>query len=222
MRPDEGPSPKLTSSEQLLQAWQNASWLKVIEVFGLDEDDNRRSKADEIWIRSPFMQEKKASLHLNSSMNVYKDFSSGEKRGDIGKFCQKMNMFQVGQWMLDEGISRLSPETLAGGGEHRDARVDPELEGSAQANQPIKIDLRPYLQLDHPEFARRGISPATCRYLECGFLPPRPGGGSSPLNGRLTCREILKKTYIVVEVSVSCGLRFLALFRSSPMGEVRL
>jgi 5S rRNA maturation endonuclease (ribonuclease M5) len=33
---------------------------------------------------------------------------------------------------------------------------------------------------------RRGISAATCRYLGCGFLPPRANGGSgSPLHSRL-------------------------------------
>jgi len=33
--------------------------------------------------------------------------------------------------------------------------------------------------------SRRGISAATCRYLGCGFLPPRTNGGSSsPLHSR--------------------------------------
>ncbi|HOO41941.1 MAG TPA: toprim domain-containing protein, partial [Syntrophales bacterium] len=43
-----------------------------------------------------------------------------------------------------------------------------------------------YLRCDHPELSRRGISSGTCRYLGCGFLPPRTNGGeSSPLHSRL-------------------------------------
>ena len=62
----------------------------------------------------------------------------------------------------------------------------PEALPSKKSNPAIKIDLRRYLRVDHPELQRRGIDTGTCRYLGCGFLPQRtqakPG---SPLNGRL-------------------------------------
>ena len=38
----------IISREQLPQIWRQASWLKVIEVFGLSVDDKRRSRDDEI------------------------------------------------------------------------------------------------------------------------------------------------------------------------------
>ncbi len=54
------------------------------------------------------------------------------------------------------------------------------------ANRPVDVDLRPYLRSDHPEWGRRGVSAATCRYLGCGFLPHRTEvKASSPLDARL-------------------------------------
>lgn len=50
----------IISREQLPDVWQNASWPKVIEVFGLEPE--RRGKSDEIWLKSPFSDEDKASL----------------------------------------------------------------------------------------------------------------------------------------------------------------
>ena len=55
-----------------------------------------------------------------------------------------------------------------------------------EENRPITVDLRRWLQPQHPELRRRQVSEATCRYLGCGFLPERPKGTAhSPLNGRL-------------------------------------
>jgi len=67
------------------------------------------------------------------------------------------------------------------------ARPKPKTDpGSPVANHAIEVDLRRYLRCDHPELSRRGVSSATCRYLGCGFLPPRTNGGSSsPLHSRL-------------------------------------
>ena len=48
------------SREQLPQVWQQASWLRVIEVFDLAVDPKRRRRDDEIWVKSPFTQEEKA------------------------------------------------------------------------------------------------------------------------------------------------------------------
>jgi hypothetical protein len=51
--------PKATVSEsrsidrqQLRRVWQQASWLKVIEVFQLSVDHERRGRDDEIWLKS--------------------------------------------------------------------------------------------------------------------------------------------------------------------------
>jgi 5S rRNA maturation endonuclease (ribonuclease M5) len=165
----------------------------VIEVFGLSVDDKRRSRDDEIWLKSPFTADSRASMHLSLSENIYKDFSSG-KGGGIMQFCREMlcrqgrqmSMFEVAQWMLAEGISQALPQTLSSCYEQRrsSATVGPAVLNNT--NPAIEVDLRPYLRTDHPEWGRRGISAATCRYLGCGFLPKRTGAkGASPLNSRL-------------------------------------
>jgi transposase/5S rRNA maturation endonuclease (ribonuclease M5) len=181
------------SCEQLAQVWQQASWLRVIERFDLSVEEKRRRRDDEIWLKSPFTGEEKASMHVSLSENIFKDFSSGQGGGII-QFCremlrrqgQEMTMFEVAQWMVDEGISTLSaPEPRK---DSRRAKKRPQAAKTATkgTNPAIKVDLRPYLHADHPQLHRRGISEATCRYLGCGFLPQRAQAKpSSPLNSRL-------------------------------------
>ena len=48
------------------------------------------------------------------------------------------------------------------------------------------MDLRRWLQTDHPVLKQRSVSSATCHYLGCGFLPEKAGRSTeSPLNGRI-------------------------------------
>jgi transposase/5S rRNA maturation endonuclease (ribonuclease M5) len=178
--------PETISREQLPQVWQQASWLRVIEAFELEVDHNRSRRDDEIWIKSPFTQEEKASMHVSLSENIFKDFSSG-KGGGIIQFCRdmlrlkgrEMTMFEVAQWMVAEGISVVDhPKSQS---TFIRAQQPVSLENT---NPAIKVDLRRYLRPDHPELGRRGISAATCRYLGCGFLPQR-AKTTSPLNSRL-------------------------------------
>lgn len=185
------PSPAI-DRQQLRQIWQQASWLRVIEAFQLSVDHQRRKRDDEIWLKSPFTQEQQASMHVSLSANVYKDFSSG-KGGGIIQFCRdmlrqqnrEMGMFEVAEWMVEKGISTAtwqapaSDPTRPPGPEHGPVCPNP-------ANRAIEVDLRRYLRSDHPELKRRAISAATCRYLGCGFLPPRANGKpGSPLQSRL-------------------------------------
>jgi transposase len=179
--------------QQLREVWQQASWQKVIEVFQLNVDHQRRSRDDEIWLRSPFTQEQRASMHVSLSANIYKDFSSGEGGGII-QFCREMlhqqgramSMFEVAEWMLAQGICQGMPPTPPAPDPKPQPGPVSRPTYSTSANRAIEIDLRRYLRSDHPELMRRGISAATCRYLGCGFLPPRANGGSgSPLHSRL-------------------------------------
>jgi len=174
--------------EQLPKIWQSASWEKVIDVFGLEVEEKRRSKPEEIWIKSPFTGEKTASLHLNLTENIFKDFSSGmgAKIGVLN-FCQDllglrgqaMNCYEVASWMVERGISAIdSPDTRS-----QVVKKHVQLSKEPEENKPIRVDLRPWLQPEHPELRRRLVSETTCRYLGCGFLPERAKG--SPLNGRL-------------------------------------
>jgi hypothetical protein len=168
----------------------------VIAVFHLTVDDKRGARDDEIWLKSPFTREEKASMHVSLSQNIYKDFSSG-KGGGIMQFCREMlrvqgremTMFEVAQWMVAEGISTVNnPKSLCAQKNQRAQQRQPTAgpASSKNTNRAIEIDLRRYLRPDHPEWHRRGISAATCRYLGSGFLPqPARGKASSPLNCRL-------------------------------------
>jgi 5S rRNA maturation endonuclease (ribonuclease M5) len=165
--------------------------LRVIEVFDLQVDSKRRCRDDEIWLKSPFTGEQKASMHVSLSQNIFKDFSSG-RGGGIMQFCRQMlreqgrqmTMLQVAQWMVAEGISTVDgiwPQSPCGYKNPLSAAAP-----STKTNPAIKIDLRRYLRPDHPELQHRGIGAWICRYLGCGFLPQRAQGKtSSPLNGRL-------------------------------------
>ena len=77
------------SHTQLSQVWEQASWLEVIRVFDLEVDHKKSRRDDEIWIKSPFTHEEKASMHVSLSENIFKDFSSG-KGGGIMQFCREM------------------------------------------------------------------------------------------------------------------------------------
>ena len=185
--------PRRINRQQFREVWQQASWRKVIEVFQLTVDHQRRSRDDEIWLRSPFTQEQRASMHVSLSANIYKDFSSG-KGGGIIQFCREMllqqgramSMFEAAEWMLAQGICRVMPRTSASPDPNVQTGQVSRPTDTASTNRAVEIDLRRYLRCDHPELTRRGISAATCRYLGCGFLPPRANGGSSsPLHSRL-------------------------------------
>jgi transposase/5S rRNA maturation endonuclease (ribonuclease M5) len=178
--------PKPMSRQPLREVWQHADWHKVIEVFQLNIDPQRSRRDDEIWLRSPFTHEQRASMHVSLSANVYKDFSSG-KGGGIIQFCREMlrqqgreiSMFETGEWMMAQGICSETPQIQTAAPVHRQT-------DAITLNRAIEVDLRRYLQPDHPELNRRGISTFTCRYLGCGYLPPRMNGGStSPLQARL-------------------------------------
>jgi transposase len=172
--------------QQLREVWQHARWRKVIDVFQLSVDQQRSSRDDEIWLRSPFTQEQRASMHVSLSANVYKDFSSG-KGGGIIQFCREMlrlqgremSMFETAEWMVAQGICTETAQIQTAVPVNRQT-------GAITVNRAIEVDLRRYLHCDHPELSRRGISAATCHYLGCGFLPPRTNGESkSPLHSRL-------------------------------------
>ena len=171
--------------EQLPKIWQMANWEKVIEVFGLEVDEKRRGKPDKIWIKSPFTGEKTASLHLNLTENIFKDFSSGlGAKCGVLNFCQDllglrgqtMNCYEVASWMMENGISNMDVSS-------QEVKQNVQVLKEPEENKPIRVDLRPWLQPQHLELRRRQVSEATCRYLGCGFLPERAKG--SPLNERL-------------------------------------
>ena len=130
--------------EQLPRIWQCASWEKVIDVFGLEVDETRRCKANETWIKSPFTGENTASLHLNLTENIFKDFSSGlGAKVGVLNFCQDllalrgqaMNCYEVASWMVENGIS--NPDIRSQGVKNRVLKSK-----EPTKNRPIRVDLR--------------------------------------------------------------------------------
>ena len=184
---------RVINRQQLREVWQQANWRKVIEVFQLNVDLQRRGRDDDIWLRSPFTEEHRASMHVSLSANVYKDFSSG-KGGGIIQFCREMlhhqgremSMFETAEWMVSQGICTATPQTPPVPKPKPQPNPVSRPTHRTSVNRTIEVDLRRYLRCDHPELMRRGISAATCHYLGCGFLPPRSNGESrSPLHSRL-------------------------------------
>jgi transposase len=172
------------SRKNLPQVWQNADWLKVMAVFGLEPQ--KQGKSDELWIKSPFTSEDNASLHVHLGKNIFKDFSSG-KGGGILNFCQdllgrqgrSMSCYQVADWMLENGISAIDQTEKA-------VKTKPTQPlNHPKENKPVKVDLRPFFKTNHGALEKRGISPKICQYVGCGYLPERTNGAQSPLNGRL-------------------------------------
>ena len=204
---------------QLPQIWEQASWHEVIKVFGLEVDPKRSRRDNEIWIKSPFTHEEKASMHVSLSENIFKDFSSG-KGGGIMQFCREMlyqkgremTMFEVARWMVSEGISSANHSAMVG----QSKQIT-----KTGTNPAIKIDLRRYLRTDHPELGRRGISNATCRYLGCGFLPQRSAKKGSPLNSRLVfqVRGIKENGHGPQPIIVSHTGRALSLEQENRIGK---
>lgn len=191
------------SRDQMRDIWKAASWEKVIDAFGLTPI--RQSKPNEIWIKSPFTDEKTASLHLNLDRNIFNDFSSGMGKGaGILNFCQEMlkrqgrnmNCYEVAGWMVAQGISSPSEDI-----KKRDEKGEKK---SVGMNPPISVDLRRWLSLTHPELTRRGVSQATCRYLGCGYLPIQ-NRSHSPLNKRLVfqIRGIKSENHTIRSVILS-------------------
>ncbi len=168
------------SREQLRQVWRNANWHRVIEVFGLQVDTSRRCRSDEAWIKSPFTEEKTASVHLSLTENTFKDFSSGKgAHAGVLNFCQEllrmqgqaMNCYEVAKWMVENAIS--TTDNPAHRQHHKNGRKPSERKPTK--NNAISVDLRRWLQTDHPVLKQRAVSSATCHYLGCGFLPEKTG-----------------------------------------------
>lgn len=174
---------RMLSKGDLPQIWQNADWLKVMAAFDLEPQNHMKN--DEVWIKSPFTGEEKASLHVHLGQNIYKDFSSG-KGGGILNFCQdllgqqgrEMNCYQVAEWMLGNGISVMNTATT-------NDRKPLQKQTPPKENRAVEVDLLPFLKPGHAGFENRGISRKACQYLGCGYLPERVNGSISPLNGRL-------------------------------------
>jgi 5S rRNA maturation endonuclease (ribonuclease M5) len=128
-----------------------------------------------------------------------------------GRTGQMMNCYQAGRWLLENDLSRVSTGSKKasvprkkgesstcnmeiGGNTGDEEGIGTNREGvgkrgetekddsTKKENIPIRQTLLPSLDIEHPEFNKRGISQGTCAYLGCGHLPEN---SNSPMAGRL-------------------------------------
>ncbi len=71
------------------QVKEQYSLQSVLGLLG-HEPDNKKSKAHDLWYKSPFRpSEDTPSFHVNVNHDIYKDFGDGEKGGDLIWFAQR-------------------------------------------------------------------------------------------------------------------------------------
>ncbi|GAB6044106.1 toprim domain-containing protein [Endothiovibrio diazotrophicus] len=168
--------------DELSAIREQCDWRRLLDDLGV-RADVRRCTAGEFWGYSPFNpDEKTASSHMTKP-GVWYDWSSlatapgrSKPGGGVIELVQAIHaargetlkLNEAAGWLVECGYSQLRPTAS-----HRSPRPEEDAPvGAAPHNEPIRTDLTPRLseQGTHPEFVRRGISTATCRYLRCGYL----------------------------------------------------
>ena len=177
----ETPPPFLTADD-LAEIRRHTDWPALLTALGIVPDP-RRSKEGDLWAHSPFAEDRQASFHVTEK--GWYCFSSGQGGGalELVQQLRGLDCYAAARWLLEAGLSR--SEVLADRLETdtpQEPAVPAERGPTPPINRPIRQDLVPRLEAQHPELARRGLSPATCAYLGCGYLPE---GGKSPLSGRI-------------------------------------
>lgn len=181
---------------------QNIDWRDLFPALNIVRDETR-SRADDWWARSPFSEDQRPSFHV-SEKGWY--CQSTKQGGGPLELIQRVlslregkqvNIFQAAAWAVDVGISHFADVGNRGGaaasGEVKEEKMqsatamrnagaesdpDPDV---PKSNPPIRQDLLPMLQPEHPYLSERGISAATAEKLRCGYLPE----GKSQLAGRV-------------------------------------
>jgi DNA primase len=148
---------------------KTTNWETVCQVLRLERDD-KRSKGNDWWMRSPFSEDTTPSFHIKPGDGIWYCFSTRQGGGVI-ELVQKLeglNCFDAGEWLIDTGCAP-EPDGVHISGE-RKRELPREVEKSA--NAPVKQSLLPNLSEHgtHEEFTRRGIDEKTCHYLGCGYL----------------------------------------------------
>jgi len=162
---------------------QNANWRDLFAVLGIVQD-SAKSKDWDWWGKSPFRSdERTASFHMNA--RGWYCHATGQGGGPI-ELVQRlhpgMTCYQAGRWLLEQGVSRIVTATREEVGV---AGTEPDT-GALPVNRPIRQDLRPLLDSQHPEFARRGIPPDVLQALGAGYLErTRQRKAPDPMNRRL-------------------------------------
>jgi DNA primase len=169
--------------DELNEIRANSDWRRLFQELELERDE-KKSRVDDWWARSPLTMEDTASFHINDK--GWFCFSSHEGGGVIDlvqkvvqfRTGQAINCYEAGRWLLDHGVSSPPSSAIA-----TQSTQKPSGEKEKKFNHPIRQNLLPALtqQETHPEFVRREISTPTCDYLGCGYLEK----SNSSLQGRI-------------------------------------
>lgn len=197
-KPSGSPRPEFIDNDALREIRSNADWKRAFDALGLVKAPGK-GNADDWWAKSPFNpDERTPSFHMSSSPDGSGRWycHSTHQGGGLLELVQEMNgsnIYEAGRWLLDHQCSYRSGSPApfkvdtaapvqAVLGEN--ARSEKGSSSQIAENRPIRQSLLPLLtqQGTHPEFQRRGLSEATCRYLGLGYLPEN---SKSSLKGRL-------------------------------------
>ena len=166
--------------DQLTAIRETCDWRKLLDDLGV-RADVKRCTATEFWGYSPFKpDEKTASFHVKAPGLWYcwstHATAPGRNKpgGGVIELVQAvhatrghvMKLNEAASWLIDGGYAHVAGYTQGASANSAEEK---------KKNAPIDIDLAPQLLTDHPAFADRGISPATCEYLRCGSLNTQRG-----------------------------------------------
>ena len=189
------------TNDHLHEIRQRSDWRQLFHALGVVKDE-KRSREHDWWGMSPLNpSERTASFHMNDHGWYCHSTSRGGGVIELVQACYPdLTCYDAGRWLLEHGVSSLINETrLAielvdegrtstvlsegeeGDGDHSSGSDD-------RQNQPIRQDLRPALDPEHPAFGARGIPPEVLRKLGAGFWQrrnPRKDDRPDPLDGRL-------------------------------------
>lgn len=148
---------------QLSKIRQLTSWQSVFVALGFKRDE-KKSKPEDWWCRSPFSDDKTASMHINA--NGWYCFSTQQGGGviELVQAVHNLDCYQAGKWIL-EHCSSTVPSPITDKSICNTAKASTE-----RINQAIEINLVPHLETNHPMLGQRGISQKTCDELGIGYL----------------------------------------------------
>ena len=81
-----------------------ADWRAICQALGLERDE-KRSRPDDWWMRSPFSEDKTASFHIKPADGVWYCFSTRQGGGviELIQRLEGLNCFEAGEWMFRKG-----------------------------------------------------------------------------------------------------------------------
>jgi hypothetical protein len=178
-------TPRLTA-EHLSTIRQHTDWRQLFTALGIQKDPQKSNDHD-WWGKSPFHpEERTASFHINDKGWYCHSTGQGGGAIELVQRLRDLDCYKAGRWLLEHGVSQLV-EDVREEIRHVEEVARPPGPVEPRENAPIRQDLRPHLQADHPAFADRGIPPDILQALGAGYLerPPRKNGKPDFMHRRL-------------------------------------